>query len=153
MRRPRAPTKSAVSPGVASLARSVSQAAIAAQALPPTGTVRVFAPLPVTVTSACRCMLSPSAASRPTSSARRAAVIARSSRAQPPLVRELIEKLFEQPEAGVVRHSRRPRLEKSQQGRASELAHALQIQRAHLWIETQHVLAAERKHPEALLVA
>jgi hypothetical protein len=35
------------------------------------------------------------------------AVIARGSRAQPALVRELIEELFEQLEAGVVRHSRR----------------------------------------------
>ena len=71
MRRPRAPTKSAASPGLASLARSASQAAIAVQAFLPTGTVRVFAPLPVTVTSACRSMPSPSMASRLTSSASR----------------------------------------------------------------------------------
>src|SRR5205814_9796092 len=83
----------------------------------------------------------------------RPAVIARGSRAQPPLVRELIEKLLEQPEAGVASHSRPPRLEKSQQGRACELTHALQVQRAHLRIETQNVLAAQRKHPEALFVA
>jgi hypothetical protein len=37
------------------------------------------------------------------------AIIARGSRAQPPLMRELIEEFFEQTLAGIARHSRRRR--------------------------------------------
>src|SRR5262249_42772737 len=71
MRLPRAPTNSAASSGRASGARRPSQASSASRALLPTGTVRVFAPLPVTVTSPWRRMASVSPRSRLTSSASR----------------------------------------------------------------------------------
>ena len=54
MRRPRAPTNSAFSSGAASLrADCRASACSASRAFAPTGTVRVFEPLPVTVTSPC----------------------------------------------------------------------------------------------------
>ena len=82
MRRPRAPTKSAFSSGAASCARDLRARRLQRLArLAPTGTVRVLAPLPVTVTSPCAGSSSPRSSA--TSSRERAGRRNRAARTSP----------------------------------------------------------------------
>ena len=71
IRLPRLPTNRAFSSGAASWLLEESQRWSDSRAFAPTGTVRVFAPLPVTVTSPCRRSSRPSSTSSATSSPRR----------------------------------------------------------------------------------